>query len=301
MIKTKDGYGKLVGTAYKGSATDLLLSNGGIKAVSDFSPASRGIFYIEGTGSTNGTWLGSHTDITEYYKGLTIAYKIPIAGASTTTLNINSLGAKTCYIATSKLTTHYGVGTVVILVYDGTYFRAADYWNSNTYSDCACTTAAATAAKTATSTYYVLRKGNLFTCTIQNTNTAASALTLNINSTGAKAIYLNGSATSSTNYSLSAGKYLVYYDGTNYWFYSDGAKIPRVYGSAESLVVTNCRGTAGSVSNSKAWDSTTIDDNKLKVWDVYDDGGPTTYGNILEINGRTGHWKPQIWVDSGTG
>ena len=301
MIKTKDGYGKLVGTAYKGSATDLLLSNGGTKAVSDFAPASRGIFFIEGTESTAGTWLGSHSDITEYYKGLTIAYKIPIAGASTTTLNINSLGAKTCYIATSKLTTHYGVGTVVILVYDGTYFRAADYWNSNTYSDCACTTAAATAAKTATSTYYVLRKGNLFTCTIQNTNTAASALTLNINSTGAKAIYLNGAATSSSNYSLSAGKYLVYYDGTNYWFYSDGAKIPRVYGSAESLVVTNCRGTAGSESNSKVWDSTAIDDNKLKVWDIYDDGGPTTYGNILEINGRTNHWKPQIWFDSGTG
>ena len=52
-----------------------------------------GIFYIEGTGSTAGTWLGSHADITAYYEGLTVAYKIPVKGASTTTLNINSLGA----------------------------------------------------------------------------------------------------------------------------------------------------------------------------------------------------------------
>ena len=49
MIKTKDGYGKLVGTAYKGSATDLLLSNGGIKAVSDFSPKDHEHAYLPKT------------------------------------------------------------------------------------------------------------------------------------------------------------------------------------------------------------------------------------------------------------
>lgn len=52
MIKTKDGYGKLVGTAYKGSATDLLLSNGGIKAVSDFSPKDHEHAYLPLTGGT---------------------------------------------------------------------------------------------------------------------------------------------------------------------------------------------------------------------------------------------------------
>jgi hypothetical protein len=35
MIKVKDGYAKLVGTTASGSASHILLSNGGIKAVSD--------------------------------------------------------------------------------------------------------------------------------------------------------------------------------------------------------------------------------------------------------------------------
>ena len=47
-----------------------------------------------------------------------ILYKIPIAGASTTTLNLNSLGAKTVYrYNTSKLTTHYPVGQIIPLIY----------------------------------------------------------------------------------------------------------------------------------------------------------------------------------------
>lgn len=94
--------------------------------------ANNGIFYIAGTGSTAGVWLGSHTGITEYYEGLTIAYKIPIAGAATTTLNINNLGAKTCIYNNSNLTTHYNKDTIVILVYDGTQFRVSDY-NSDIY------------------------------------------------------------------------------------------------------------------------------------------------------------------------
>lgn len=40
MIKVKDGYAKLVGTTASGSASHILLSNGGVKAVSDFAKAS---------------------------------------------------------------------------------------------------------------------------------------------------------------------------------------------------------------------------------------------------------------------
>ena len=61
-----------------------------------------------------------------------------------------------------------------------------------------------------------------------------------------------------------------------------------------------CRGGTGA-SNSQLWNSVDVDALKLKIWDVYTDDGPTTYGNILEINGISGHWKPQIWFDSGTG
>lgn len=89
------------------------------------------VHYIEGTGTTAGTWLGSDPSITAYYDGLTIAYKVNIDGASTTTLNINGLGAKTVRRNTSNLTTHYPVNSVVHLTYttiSGTsYWQCADY------------------------------------------------------------------------------------------------------------------------------------------------------------------------------
>lgn len=53
---------------------------------------------------------------------------------------------------------------------------------------------------------------------MENANSYAGAITLNINSSGAKTIYINGSVSSSSNYTLPAGLYLVYYDGTYYRF-----------------------------------------------------------------------------------
>lgn len=85
-------------------------------------------YYVEGnSGGTAGTWTGTISDITALYTGLSIDYKINTAGASTTTLNINSYGAKTVRRNTGNLTTHLPVGTVVHLVYDGTYWVWADY------------------------------------------------------------------------------------------------------------------------------------------------------------------------------
>lgn len=96
--------------------------------------AAVGYYYVVGnTSGTAGTWTGTAAGLTSYYAGLTIAYKIGIAGASTTTLNINGLGAITCKYNDSNLTTHLGVNTVVILTYDGTYFRWADYAYSDLY------------------------------------------------------------------------------------------------------------------------------------------------------------------------
>lgn len=39
----------------------------------------------------------------------------------------------------------------------------------------------------------------------------------------------------------------------------------------------------------------------MRAFDVYgaEAGGPTVYGNVLEIVGRSGHWQPQLWFDSG--
>lgn len=104
-----------------------------------FTPTSHShdglTFYVEGnTSGTAGIWTGTHADITSYYAGLVVNYKIGINGATTTTLNINGLGAKTVYRNTSNLTTHLGVGTIVPLVYSGTGWIWADYDSDDVYT-----------------------------------------------------------------------------------------------------------------------------------------------------------------------
>jgi hypothetical protein len=89
---------------------------------------------VEGTGTVAGTWLGTLDGLTGYYDGLMILYKINIKGASTTTLNLNSLGAKTCYIyGTIKLATQYPVNSIILLVYSanqngGCWMCASNYY-----------------------------------------------------------------------------------------------------------------------------------------------------------------------------
>ena len=68
MIKVKDGYAKLVGTTASGSASHILLSNGGIKAVSDFAAASALDNYLPLSGGTlTGTLtVNSHLGVGGY-------------------------------------------------------------------------------------------------------------------------------------------------------------------------------------------------------------------------------------------
>lgn len=185
---------------------------------------NQAIPYIEGNSTTAGTWTGSYSGITTYTDGLTIIYVPNVAGASTTTLNINGLGAKTCYYNnTSKLTTHYAVGTPILLTYSGESWKRADYnSDSNTYTSAYCVTGAETAAKTASCSNYTLKANSYIHVLIRYDNTVQGAITLNINSTGAKPIYINGAASSSSNYTLPAGTYIVFYNGTNFYFRTDG-------------------------------------------------------------------------------
>lgn len=79
-----------------------------------------------------------------------------------------------------------------------------------------CDTGANTAAKTIAATGYVLGTGGNIRIKMTNANTV-DAVTLNINSTGAKALFYNGEQASSTN-SWEAGETVeVYYDGTSYY------------------------------------------------------------------------------------
>ena len=121
--------------------------------------------------------------------------------------------------------------------------------NDNTYTTAYCNTAAGTAAKTATMTGYVLTANRYTVITFTNANSYAGALTLNINGKGAKPLYINGAASSSSNYTLAAGSYIVYYDGTNYHIYNNG-EIPRmIHSDSPTSVVTPSTTIPGSTIN----------------------------------------------------
>lgn len=165
---------------------------------------------------------------------------------------------------TGRITTHYGKSTPIQLIFDsggsaadmyalngantratvtGGVWRVLNYYtDGNTYTQALCTTAAATAAKAASMSYYVATAKRYVMVNIYHANTSATALTLNINSTGAKPIYINGSASSTSNHTLPAGSYLVYYDGTNYYFRTDGH-----LQSADGILTSNA-GTVTSIT-----------------------------------------------------
>ena len=112
------------------SANGLLSSADKIK-LDKSTGINQSIPYIVGpdTDTTAGTWTGTYSGITEYNDGLTIIYVPKVAGASTTTLNINGIGSKVCYYSgSSKLTTHYPAGTPILLTYSGGYWKRADYY-----------------------------------------------------------------------------------------------------------------------------------------------------------------------------
>lgn len=96
---------------------------------------------------------------------------------------------------------------------------------SETLPSAYCTTSGSTAAKKANCSLYVTQANQYLQVLIGSANTYQGALTLNINSAGAKPIYINGTVSSSSNYTLPNGTYFVFYDGTNYYFRTDG-KLP---------------------------------------------------------------------------
>lgn len=167
--------------------------------------------------------------------GSIIAIKYSVSNsASNVTLNINDSGAKqiwysgSAYTGNSQAVTGYA-NRYTFYVYDGTYWVWITYgaYPTNTVPASYCSSGASTAAKTAAHTSYIATANTYTFVTIVNANTSKTALTLSINGQGAKPIYINGTASSSTNYTLPAGTYIVYYDGSNYHFRTDG-QIPNL-------------------------------------------------------------------------
>lgn len=176
--------------------------------------------------------------------------------ASSCTINVNNSGAKSiwynnaAYTGSSNMICGYA-NRYTFYMYDGTYWVWLTYGNENsgsdTYPSAYCSTGAGTAAKAATCTNYNLLANSYLHIIITTTNTSASALTLNVNGKGAKPIYINGAASSATNYTLPAGSYIIYYNGTNYYFRTDGklGRTTEVYAS----VYTGTTAPAASVGS----------------------------------------------------
>jgi hypothetical protein len=94
-----------------------------------------------------------------------------------------------------------------------------------------------------TCTNHTLLNNSYVHVNVRYTNTYKGAITLNIDSAGAKPIYLNGEPTSATNYDLKAGTYIVFYDG-NFHFRTDGM-LPGTIKSAQLALSADWASEAG--------------------------------------------------------
>ena len=130
-----------------------------------------------------------------------------VNAASGVTLNINGLGAKPIYNSLNGVaaTNTFTQASTYLFVYNATrvtggcWDKVDGFDTNTTYSPAklgfgytTCSTAAATAAKTASLTNYVLMYDGYVT--VRFTNAVGAGATLNINSKGAKAIYYRGAA-----------------------------------------------------------------------------------------------------------
>lgn len=127
--------------------------------------------------------------------------------------------------------------------------------------------------------YYPTKGVNLLVRLKTAISSATSTIYLNINNTGNKPLYLNGTITSSTNCNLPAGTYNCYYDGANYYINTDGCV---------RLIADNTPEIDGGV---KWWPSLfnlSTNTGKTTLTISYNEDSKETsiygWGNVLNIN-----------------
>jgi len=117
-----------------------------------------------------------------------------------------------------------------------TWEKVADI---NTIPQGYCDTSSSTRDKVVTCTDYAATANSYIMILMKNANsysTNNSTIRLNINGNGNKTVYINGvSSSSSSNKTLPAGSYLVFYDGTNYYFRTDGKITGNITGDAATV------------------------------------------------------------------
>ena len=121
-----------------GNMSDLAID---AETLQGYKPCVNIITLEDNNSTTAGTWLAKTNKVSALADGQLFLYKITVAGASTTTLNITgsggALGAKTVYrTGTTKLTTQYAVGHYILLAYNSlnTCFRLVNDYDANSYA-----------------------------------------------------------------------------------------------------------------------------------------------------------------------
>ena len=156
-----------------------------------------------------------------------------------------------------------------------------------------CSTAAGTAAKVVSCTGFVLASGSRITVKFTTTNTAANP-TLNVNSTGAKAIKYRGS-TISAGY-LAAGRvYTFIYDGTNYELVGDiNTDTNTTYntGTASTAGLTKLYTATGSAVDGTMTQKAITDALSGKASSSHTHGVASTTANgfLKQLDGSTSHF-----------
>lgn len=170
-----------------------------------------------------------------------------------------------------------------------------------------CSTAAATAAKTVNCTNFKLVTGSRITVKFTVTNTANNP-TLNVNSTGAKAIYYRGSAIGA-GYLAANRTYTFIYNGTQYDLVGDldtNSNTWKANTSTQEGYVAKPQDSSGNSLKNKVWKT---DANGVPAWrdDNNTDTKVTqtltsdnkTYPLLLAPTGQTKTTTTQAYFDSG--
>ena len=121
-----------------GNMSDLAID---AETLQGYKPCVNIVTLEDNNSTTAGTWLAKTNKVSALVDGQLFLYKITVAGASTTKLNITgsggSLGAKIVYrTGTTKLTTQYAVGHYILLAYNSlnTCFRVVNDYDANSYA-----------------------------------------------------------------------------------------------------------------------------------------------------------------------
>ena len=241
--------------------------------------------------------------------GISVDNSNAITSSGTRTISLDTAttseigGMMASNALTTEVTLTSGNGTTANRYYgvqvdkNGKAFVNIPWTDGNTYTSAYSSTAAGTAAKTASCTNYTLKSNSWLHVTIVNSNTSQGAITLNVNSKGAKPIYINGTASSSSNYTLPAGTYLVYYDGTAYQFNTNGI-LPGTSSKASTLATSRTLtiGSTGKAFNGSAnvsWTLAEIGAAASSHKHAYTDltGSGTTANQAIVSSGTADGWN----------